>query len=90
MEQNYVSVTICIATARITCGRVYMVRCLFNLSTAAAACGGFAAGRQRAGDVDRLLHRALSSNGAAAANASSVTFTAALWLNTGLISGHML
>jgi len=39
---------------------------LSHLSTATAACGGFAAGRLRAGGIDRQKAPALSSNGAAA------------------------
>jgi len=55
---------------------------LSHLSTTAAACGGFAAGCPQAKDIDRQ-RRAPSSNGAAAArrtaaNASSVTFEAAV------------
>ena len=48
-------------TARRVCGRVFVtVRCpsVCPTSIAAAACGGFAAVRRQAGDIDRLLHGA--------------------------------
>ena len=60
--------------------------CLSQLSTAAAACGGFAA-VDPAGRRYRWIaaRPATSSNGAAAANASSVTFPASVegWTQTG-------
>ena len=88
-------ITVCnlVDTTRIVCGRVYVTVwrpsvCLSQLSTAAAACGGFAAVYPAGRSYQWIAAwPAPSSNGAAArrtaarrsaANASSVTFTAAV------------